>query len=169
MPPNTTVVRPDRAVVLADLLANRQWAGTPAGAWVPRAQAALAEGTMPVEHINWAIQHLVELERRPYEPIEDARYMVGARRFHCTTPTEGKWAGRTTVVEVSDRGAETLLTRDDRKHALALIRGVGPALAAERYGLNTGRCGYCHIPLNDPRSVAVGRGKKCSEDRGLPW
>lgn len=169
MSPNATAVRPDRPVVLADLLANRQWAGTPAESWVPRAQAALAEGNMPVEHVNWSIRHLVELERRPYDPIPDGRYMVGDRRFHCTTATEGKWANWTTVVEISERGGETLLKRDDRKHALSLIRGVGTTLAAARYGQKTGKCGYCHLALSDPRSLTAGYGEKCAKDRGLPW
>jgi hypothetical protein len=169
MPPSATVARPDRAIVLADLLANRQWSGTPAESWVPRAQAALAEGTMPVEHVNWSIRHLAELERRAYEPIPDGRYMVGLQRFRCTTATEGKWAGWTTVVELSERGAEALLKKDDRKHALALIRGVGTTLAAARYGQKTGKCGYCHLSLSDPRSVAAGYGEKCATDRGLPW
>jgi hypothetical protein len=169
MPRNdTATTRPDRTIVLADLLANRQWAGTPAESWVPRAQTALAEGVMPLDHVNWSIQHLVELERRPYEPIEDGRYMVGDRRFRCTTPTEGKWAGWTTVYEIGD-GGDTLLKRDARKHALSLIRGVGVARAATRYGLLNGRCGYCHLPLKDPRSVAAGYGQKCAEDRNLPW
>ncbi len=168
-PDIATRARPDRATVLGDLLANRQWAGTPAESWVPRAQAGLLEGTMSVEHINWAIRHLVELERRPYDPIPDGRYMVGDRRFRANTPTEGRWANFTSVYEISDRGGETLLRRDDRKHALSLIAGVGHVSAAARFGRKTGRCGYCHLPLTHDRSLATGYGEKCARDRGIPW
>ncbi len=44
-----------------------------------------------------------------------------------------------------------------------------PATVAARYGRITGGCSFCHHPLSDERSLAVGYGLKCAKRYGLPW
>lgn len=44
-----------------------------------------------------------------------------------------------------------------------------PARIASEYGLMTGRCCFCSIPLKDERSTAVGYGRTCAKHYGLPW
>ena len=41
-------------------------------------------------------------------------------------------------------------------------------VASER-GKHTGNCVFCSKPLNDPRSVAAGYGKKCASNYGMEW
>jgi Family of unknown function (DUF6011) len=44
-----------------------------------------------------------------------------------------------------------------------------PAEAASRYGRLTGHCSFCHLPLTDVRSLAVGYGMICARKYGLPY
>lgn len=37
------------------------------------------------------------------------------------------------------------------------------------YGKVTGRCAFCHLPLSDERSTAVGYGPICAQHYSLPW
>lgn len=44
-----------------------------------------------------------------------------------------------------------------------------PAKIAGEHGRLHGRCCFCRIALKDERSTAVGYGKTCAENFGLPW
>lgn len=44
-----------------------------------------------------------------------------------------------------------------------------PAKVAAEYGRLTGNCCFCHLPLRDERSTAVGYGPTCADHYGLPW
>jgi hypothetical protein len=44
-----------------------------------------------------------------------------------------------------------------------------PAAAGKAYGMRTGNCAFCSLPLEDGRSVEVGYGPVCAEKWGLPW
>jgi hypothetical protein len=44
-----------------------------------------------------------------------------------------------------------------------------PAKVASEHGRLTGRCCFCHLPLKDERSTAVGYGSTCASHFGLPW
>lgn len=44
-----------------------------------------------------------------------------------------------------------------------------PAGVATRHGRLTGRCCFCNTALTDERSTAVGYGKTCAGNYGLPW
>ena len=44
-----------------------------------------------------------------------------------------------------------------------------PAKMAAEHGHLTGKCCFCSLPLTDERSAAVGYGKKCSQNFGLPY
>jgi len=44
-----------------------------------------------------------------------------------------------------------------------------PAKAASEYGRLTGHCCFCSLPLTNERSTAVGYGKICARNWGLPW
>ena len=44
-----------------------------------------------------------------------------------------------------------------------------PAHVAGEHGRLTGNCCFCHLPLKDERSTAVGYGSTCAKHYGLPW
>jgi hypothetical protein len=44
-----------------------------------------------------------------------------------------------------------------------------PAKTTAEYGHLTGNCSFCHRPLKDERSTAVGYGSTCAKHYGLPW
>lgn len=44
-----------------------------------------------------------------------------------------------------------------------------PIGEARRYAWATGNCSYCGKKLTDVRSAAHGRGRRCSQNFGLPW
>ena len=44
-----------------------------------------------------------------------------------------------------------------------------PKRAMQQYGKKTGNCGFCSLPLTDPKSVYVGYGPVCAEKWHLPW
>lgn len=44
-----------------------------------------------------------------------------------------------------------------------------PAGFAAEYGRTTGYCCFCHLPLSDERSTAVGYGPTCADKYHLPW
>lgn len=44
-----------------------------------------------------------------------------------------------------------------------------PVTFAKKYGLGTGICCFCSRPLCDDRTLAVGYGKVCADNWGLPW
>lgn len=46
---------------------------------------------------------------------------------------------------------------------------TNPARVAGEHGRLTGRCCFCHHPLEDERSTAVGYGPICAGHYGLPW
>lgn len=37
------------------------------------------------------------------------------------------------------------------------------------FGADTKRCSFCNLPLEDPKSLAVGYGKQCAETHDIPW
>lgn len=54
--------------------------------------------------------------------------------------------------------------------AAALKRlAAEPAKVAAEYGRLTGACCFCGLALTDARSTAVGYGKTCAKNWGLPW
>jgi hypothetical protein len=44
-----------------------------------------------------------------------------------------------------------------------------PAKAASEYGRLTVHCCFCSLPFTDARSTAVGYGRICAGNYGLPW
>lgn len=46
---------------------------------------------------------------------------------------------------------------------------AAPAEVAAEHGRLTGHCCFCNLALTDERSTAVGYGKKCADNFGLPW
>ena len=54
-------------------------------------------------------------------------------------------------------------------HKLLQRLAADPAGVASKYGKMTGRCCFCHLQLTDAKSLAVGYGKTCAKNYGLPW
>jgi hypothetical protein len=44
-----------------------------------------------------------------------------------------------------------------------------PAKFAAEYGIKSGKCCFCRLPLTDPRSTSTGYGPVCAKNYGLPW
>lgn len=54
--------------------------------------------------------------------------------------------------------------------AAQLVRfAANPAEVAAEHGRLTGHCCFCNLALTDERSTAVGYGKTCAKNFGLPW
>ena len=79
------------------------------------------------------------------------------------------WYGRVTrdgVFEPSrmiDNATSTAVT------AALKALAADPAKIAATYGKLTGVCCFCALDLTDPRSKAVGYGKRCAQKWGMPW
>jgi len=58
-----------------------------------------------------------------------------------------------------------------KEQLAVLLRALSrhPVETAAKHGKLHGRCCFCHLPLSDPKSTAVGYGKVCAENYGLPW
>lgn len=79
------------------------------------------------------------------------------------------WLGRILrngILELSPK-----VPPEDVADVSALLRrfSADPAGVATEYGRLTGRCTFCRLPLCDERSTAVGYGKTCADNWGLPW
>lgn len=46
---------------------------------------------------------------------------------------------------------------------------ASPQTFAAEYGKTTSRCCFCHLPLSVGKSLAVGYGRTCAFNYGLPW
>jgi hypothetical protein len=79
---------------------------------------------------------------------------------------QNKWYGRV------DRDGNWTVCRKEYPEIgdvakLLLELGKDPAAAASQYGKMTGYCCFCHRPLSDEKSVAVGYGPVCADKWGL--
>lgn len=52
--------------------------------------------------------------------------------------------------------------------SVKVLRGDQIA-CAKAYARHSDHCSFCNRPLTTPESLDAGWGKKCAEDRGLPW
>ncbi len=148
------------------LVANTTWRSIPKIVdWVTRAVAKVKTRTMSREHMQWAIDHLAAV---PLRGIPDGHYLLGDRRFKLRTPTDGKWAGRTSVYAVNDDGDGAPLRGQQRRAVLAALADTHFD-AAQRFGQQTERCPYCNQQLDDPVSRRVGVGPNCAAARAIPW
>jgi hypothetical protein len=85
--------------------------------------------------------------------------------------TDGHPFGENTYFGRIDTGGvlwpSSAMTADVRE---TLVRfAADPTAEALRYATATGNCAYCGKKLTDVRSAAHGRGKRCSQNYGLPW
>lgn len=65
-------------------------------------------------------------------------------------------------------------THWDYESAKGVYAKLTPAMVltaeqAAAFGALYGKCVYCHRKLTDDRSIEVGYGRDCAEQRGLPW
>lgn len=160
----------EQSALLTALLRTRMWQGTAdEHAWVHRCRALHDLDKLDDAQTEWAINRLRALPKHPALPVPDGRYMIDEQRYRIVTDVQGRWAGRASARRIDARGHETVFLRGDELLAVLLAVGADHQSAAREYGLRTGRCGYCHLPLSDPISVAVGAGKTCCEKHGIPW
>jgi hypothetical protein len=80
--------------------------------------------------------------------------------YRVSRPTEGRWAGRVFVDTVIG-GRRNSPVRVGARQVLARIEAAGPLAAAQRYGLEIGRCGRCNRRLTDEVSRQIGLGPDC--------
>lgn len=99
-------------------------------------------------------------------------YVAGDRAKHPGSLTvlrqvgaEFQWEGR-----VMPDGTATL-SRSADQSTLGILRAFAadPEGVAAASGKMTGCCSFCHLPLSDERSIAVGYGPTCAQHWGLPW
>ena len=81
---------------------------------------------------------------------------------------DNQYFGRIDVngeVHLSGKGNER------EKELLKLLTSLAndPEGVASEYGKLTGNCSFCHRPLSDDRSIAVGYGSTCAKNYGLGW
>lgn len=79
-----------------------------------------------------------------------------------------RWEGFTFLEEHEGPNRRQVRDRDERTGIIKAIER-NPLGCIKMFGQQTGECGYCHLELTDPRSLAAGCGKKCANDRGIPW
>lgn len=82
----------------------------------------------------------------------------GMNKFYGWVSPDGLWE-------------KSLKEFDETNHILRLLKKVSedPAKAATEHGRMHGKCCMCNLELKDERSVAVGYGKTCAKNWGLPW
>ena len=80
----------------------------------------------------------------------------------------GRWEGYTFVEEHEGPNRRKVRVKEER---IMVIRAIerNPIGCIKLFGAETGTCSFCHLELTDPRSLRNGYGKKCANDRGLPW
>lgn len=83
--------------------------------------------------------------------------------------SKGRWYGR-----IHADGRYESNPRIDQKEHLAIIEKLDmvakdPEKAAAEYGEKTGRCCFCTLKLDDPKSLVVGYGPICAKHYKLPW
>ena len=76
----------------------------------------------------------------------------------------GQWVGRINMKGVATAG----VANDPVLCAHLEYIAKDAAAAAKRYGVKTGRCSFCNLPLTDAGSVEVGYGPICARNYGLP-
>lgn len=82
----------------------------------------------------------------------------GANRYYGRVDPDGTWhKPYKQFAELPD--VEGLLTD----------MSTDPAATAAKHGHLTGNCCFCHRPLSDAKSTAVGYGPTCAANYGLPW
>lgn len=79
-----------------------------------------------------------------------------------------KWYGRVSKDGVWFPGGDATPIKDDLVSILTKL-AKSPAPVAAAYGKLSGHCCFCMSPLTDPKSTAVGYGKICAQQWGLPW
>lgn len=93
-------------------------------------------------------------------------------RVHFFTVSYGsegtRWQGYTFVTEHEGPNRRKVRDRDERTGLVKAIER-NPLGCIKMFGHETGTCGFCHIELTDPRSLANGYGKQCAKNNGLPW
>jgi hypothetical protein len=82
----------------------------------------------------------------------------------------GQWYGR---IHTDGRYEPSQKSIEGEPHAVIIsalnLIAQDPAKAAAEYGKKTGRCCFCFLGLDDPRSLEVGYGPVCAKHYKLPW
>lgn len=84
----------------------------------------------------------------------------------------GSWEERTYFGSISRDGVFQPTHEGAKLEGLANVLkafAADPAKIASEYGRLNGNCCFCSLKLSDERSTAVGYGKTCAQNFGLPW
>jgi uncharacterized protein DUF6011 len=84
----------------------------------------------------------------------------GVTKFYRVSLGKGQWAGRTFVNAQASDEQYPIRNTTERERILAEI-AVNPAEAAQRYGVELGKCSRCGRTLTDETSRALGIGPEC--------
>lgn len=79
------------------------------------------------------------------------------------------WYGRILQDGVFLRGKN--VSMDTASMVLEFLKkfAADPVKVAAEYGIQSGSCCFCHLPLTTDESLAVGYGPVCAKHYGLPW
>lgn len=80
---------------------------------------------------------------------------------------EATWFGRITMDGAFQPSPR--VTQPEGLTEVLKAFAADPAKVAAEHGKLTGSCCFCGRKLTDDRSTAVGYGKKCAQNYGLPW
>lgn len=86
-----------------------------------------------------------------------------------TDPQNGRWLGRILAAGTFEASFKHPCPGEVVEQLVRLA--AKPAEVATEYGRLTGRCSFCNVRLSDEegRSQAVGYGRTCARNYGLPW
>ncbi len=79
------------------------------------------------------------------------------------------WFGRIHPTGQYEPAMKLSKAETDKIGALLVCFAEDPAGVAASYGHRTGHCCFCNLKLDDERSTAVGYGKTCAKNWGMPW
>ena len=175
----------DQAFALSLLAAYRSPRGASAAQamWIERLAARVVlPGTLPTQSKleGEGFARLAALFTRAREHLKRPRIDVTVSEIALTLSLAKEGGRNPGFVYVKSAGAymgkvsptgEYTPGRDATPAVTAAVStfSANPAAAAKAHGDLTGNCCFCRLPLTDARSTAVGYGRTCAGNYGLPW
>jgi hypothetical protein len=148
--------------------------------------AVLIDKTLPKTDLvptSVSVTGIVELLRRNNNAKRPKiRFFIGETEFILSVAgsqarvpgsinivSTGQWYGR---IHTDGRYEPSQKIQAERHTAVIETLNIiaqDPVKAAAEYGKKTGRCCFCFLSLDDPRSLEVGYGPVCAKHYKLPW
>lgn len=138
---------------------------------------AREENRLTAALLSVVIEELLEIAPDTAKAnIPDGRYALPAEDGHFVfykvdSPTEGKWAGYTFVVQLIGSVGDWEEQRLSRGMATSVRARIAADVqeAARMFGIKASACGYCSSPLSNPQSRAAGYGETCAHNHGFNY